>query len=95
MLLLVILLALYLALAYVTHATQGFYPYAFLDPSYGRGRLAGYIIGIAAACVVIFLIVWGLVWIRRRFTGSAKRSKNDHSLPRYGNTSHNVEMTRK
>jgi uncharacterized membrane protein len=93
--LLIILLALYLALAYVTYATQGFYPYAFLNPSHGGGRLAGYIIGIAVACVIIFLIVWGLVWIRRRWTGPAKRCKNDHEIPRYGDTPHDVEMTQK
>ena len=29
---LVILLALYLSLAYITHATQDFYVYGFLDP---------------------------------------------------------------
>lgn len=93
--LLVLLLALYLALAYVTHATQGFYPYAFLDPSYGRGRLAGYVIGIAAASVVIFLIVWGLIWIRRRLTGVGKRSKKDRDNSRYLSASHDVEMIAK
>lgn len=93
--LLILLLALYLALAYITHATQGFYPYAFLDPAHGGGRLAGYIIGIAAACVVIFLVVWGLIWVRKRVTGTGKRSKNDHDIPRYLSASHDVEMTRK
>ena len=61
---LVILLACYLALAYITHATQGFYPYSFLDPSRGSGRVAGYCFGILAAVCVIFGIVWVLIWLR-------------------------------
>ncbi|KAL8781367.1 MAG: hypothetical protein Q9213_006022 [Squamulea squamosa] len=61
---LVILLALYLALAYVTHATAGFYPYSFLDPNEGSGKLAGYILGILAAACVIFGVIWAIIWIR-------------------------------
>lgn len=62
------LLALYLALAYLTHYTQGFYPYSFLDPSRGSGRLAGYILGVLAAACVVFGVVWALVWLRRYLT---------------------------
>ncbi|KAL8714845.1 MAG: hypothetical protein Q9220_001358 [cf. Caloplaca sp. 1 TL-2023] len=64
----VILLALYLALAYLTHATAGFYPYSFLDPDKGSGKLAGYILGILAAACVIFGIVWVIIWARRWLT---------------------------
>ncbi|KAL8905781.1 MAG: hypothetical protein Q9171_006533 [Xanthocarpia ochracea] len=67
---LVILLALYLGLAYLTHATAGFYPYSFLDPNEGSGKLAGYILGILAAACVIFGVVWGIIWIRRWLTES-------------------------
>ncbi|KAL8754050.1 MAG: hypothetical protein Q9199_004606 [Rusavskia elegans] len=67
---LVILLALYLALAYLTRVTAGFYPYSFLDPNKGSGKLAGYILGILAAACVIFGIVWGIIWIRRWLTES-------------------------
>ncbi|KAK5958699.1 Vacuolar protein sorting-associated protein 8 [Knufia fluminis] len=89
---LILLLAAYLGLAYVTYATQGFYTYGFLDPDNGAGQLAGYIVGIAAACVVIFLLVWGLIWTRRRFTGHGKRSKNDTSMDTHFNSRHDVEM---
>lgn len=85
----VLILALYLALAYVTHATQGFYPYTFLDPSDGGGILAGYIIGILAAACVIFFIVWGIVWLRKKYTPPGKRSKYDNTYAR----GHNVELT--
>ncbi|KAF9875878.1 hypothetical protein CkaCkLH20_06810 [Colletotrichum karsti] len=69
MLWLIIVLALYLALAYVTHATQGFYPYTFLDiQKTGSGKVAAYIVGIAVAGIVFFLIVKGLVWLREWVT---------------------------
>ncbi|KAA6416202.1 MAG: alpha beta hydrolase fold-1 [Lasallia pustulata] len=65
---LIVILALYLALAYLTHATQGFYPYGFLDPTRGSGRLAAYICGVLVAACVIFGVVWALVWLRRYLT---------------------------
>ena len=65
---LVILLACYLALAYITHATEGFYPYSFLDTSKGSGRVTGYCFGILIASCVIFGIVWGLIWLRNMAT---------------------------
>ncbi|KAF4440240.1 hypothetical protein FACUT_3564 [Fusarium acutatum] len=67
---LIFILALYLALAYLTHATQGFYVYNFLDYQDvgGRGIVAGYILGIAVGIVIIFCIVWGVIWVRRWLT---------------------------
>ena len=65
---LVILLACYLALAYITHATEGFYPYSFLDTSKGNGRVTGYCFGILIAICVIFGIVWGVIWLRNLAT---------------------------
>lgn len=62
--LLVLILALYLALAYITYATEGFHPYSFLDSKKGSGRVTGYCFGILAAACIIFGAVWGLVWIR-------------------------------
>lgn len=62
---LIILLALYLGLAYLTRATQGFYVYGFLDPANGKGKLVGYVFGIAAGITVIFALVKGLMWVRK------------------------------
>ncbi|KAK5191597.1 hypothetical protein LTR99_003574 [Exophiala xenobiotica] len=74
---LIVLLLLYLALAYLTHATQGIYVYSFLDPAQGSGRVTGYCFGIAAGIVVIFLVIWGIIWARSRYTREGKRSKRD------------------
>ncbi|KAJ3926993.1 MAG: hypothetical protein NXY57DRAFT_668627 [Lentinula lateritia] len=63
----IIILALYLALAYVTHATQGFYPYSFLNPSTSHSLLAGYIIGIAIAACIVFTLAKTIMWARTRF----------------------------
>jgi len=60
----VFFLACYLALAYITHATQGFYAYDFLDPNNGAGSLAGYIVGIFIASCFLFVVVRLLVWFR-------------------------------
>lgn len=66
---LIILLAFYLALAYLTHATEGFYPYDFLDDSNGHSsRVAAYAFAVLAAIVVIFGVVWGIIWLREWIT---------------------------
>jgi hypothetical protein len=61
----VILLALYLALAYLTYYTQGFYTYGFLDlQKNSSGIVAAFIIGILVAAIIIFLIVKYLILLR-------------------------------
>lgn len=61
---LVFFLAGYLAVAYITYATQGFYTYNFLDPTTGKGKVVAYCFGIVAAICVVFVVVWLLVWAR-------------------------------
>ncbi|KAL9098272.1 MAG: hypothetical protein Q9163_006043 [Psora crenata] len=62
---LIFILALYLSLAYLSQAVQGFYPYSFLDPSEGgSGKVAAYCFGILAAICVIFGVVWCIIWFR-------------------------------
>ncbi|KAK2785569.1 hypothetical protein FQN53_007654 [Emmonsiellopsis sp. PD_33] len=75
---LILILAFYLALAYITYASQGFYTYSFLDPGPGRthsARVAGYSFGILAAAIVIFGIVWVITWARQRVVGGGKKTK--------------------
>ncbi|KAG8163436.1 hypothetical protein KVR01_006733 [Diaporthe batatas] len=62
---LIFVLALYLSLAYVTHATKGFYTYTFLDiEKQGSAITAAWIIAIAVAAVVVYLLVRGALWLR-------------------------------
>ncbi|KAL8694884.1 MAG: hypothetical protein Q9218_000548 [Villophora microphyllina] len=91
---LVVILALYLALAYVTHATAGFYPYSFLDPNKGSGRLAGYIIGILAAVCLIFVIVWVIIWLRQWVTEKKMHMYGKFAKGRHVDDEEMVEVTR-
>lgn len=68
LLFLIVILAFYLGLAYLTRYTQGFYVYSFLDPGNGTGKLVGHVFGILAGIIVIFLITNGLMWLRKWFT---------------------------
>jgi hypothetical protein len=61
---LLLILACYLGVAYITYATQGFYTYSFLDPSKEGGLLAAYIVGIALGCCVVFSVVKGACSLR-------------------------------
>ncbi|KAK4984946.1 hypothetical protein LTR50_006286 [Elasticomyces elasticus] len=76
---LLLLLALYLALAYTTYATAGIYVYVFLNPrAIGAGGVAGAVVGIAAAAVLLFLVVRYLIkfrlWVTEDRPGSAIRA---------------------
>ncbi|KAI0440114.1 hypothetical protein F4803DRAFT_490420 [Xylaria telfairii] len=58
------LLTLYLALAYLTHATKGFYTYSFLDVERQGSLVAAYVFGIAIGICILFSVVQGLIWLR-------------------------------
>ena len=61
----IIILAMYLGLAYVTEATKGFWVYGFLDnKTNSTGKVAAYIVGILVAAVVVFVIVRYLIMLR-------------------------------
>ncbi|KAH8925210.1 hypothetical protein BT69DRAFT_1240281 [Atractiella rhizophila] len=64
---LIVMLAGYLGVAYITHETQGFYVYDFLNPDNGAGELAGYIVGIAAASAVLLTVCKGIIYARMRW----------------------------
>jgi hypothetical protein len=81
---LILILGLYLSLAYLTYRTEGFYTYSFLDPGLNgvhSGKTAGYIFGVLAAIIVIFAVTQFLIWLRRRLTGGKiKRARRDPGL---------------
>ncbi|KAF8599919.1 hypothetical protein BDV93DRAFT_477052 [Ceratobasidium sp. AG-I] len=86
---LILLLGGYLGVAYITHATQGFYTYSFLDPKKQGALLAAYIVGIAAAAVILFSIVWGICWVRNRIW---RRSEIEKYGSRDGTTGEAMSM---
>lgn len=57
-------IGLYIGLAYITHASQNFYPYKFLDPSQYGGLVAAYVFGVLIGECIIFAIVWGVSKLR-------------------------------
>jgi len=79
-------LALYLGLAYLTHATQGFYVYPFLDLQKNSSGLVGaYIVGILVAAIIIFLIVRYLIVLRvfvteKKLGKTGKTSTRQHAV---------------
>jgi len=62
----ILTIGLYIALAYVTHASQNFYPYTFLDPDRYGGRVAAYVFGVLVGECIIFSIVWGVAKLRNK-----------------------------
>ncbi|KAG8925410.1 hypothetical protein FRC01_010239 [Tulasnella sp. 417] len=75
---LILVLGGYIGVAYITHATQGFYTYSFLDPSHGTGKLVGYIVGIPVAAIIILAIIKGVCWVRDKiFARRAPRPQDD------------------
>lgn len=88
MVVIVFLLALYLSLAYLTHYTQGWYTYDFLDlDKHSSGVVAGYIIGILVGSLIVFLIVKYLILLRlwlteKKMSKLGKFSSRDHRIMR-------------
>lgn len=65
---LILFLAGYLAVAYITKATQGFYTYDFLDPNTdGPKKVAVYVFGIAIGICILFAIIVGVHWVKLWF----------------------------
>ncbi|EER29404.1 hypothetical protein D8B26_008114 [Coccidioides posadasii str. Silveira] len=80
----ILILVLYIALAYITHADQGFYTYSFLDP--GRNgrqtrRVAAYIFAIAGATIALYGVVNLMIWIRLRYTRERTKLSRVASQP--------------
>lgn len=66
-------LAGYLGIAYITHATQGFYTYSFLDLQKQHAKVAAYIVGIAVGEIIIFCLIRGVIVLRERSAIRARR----------------------
>ncbi|KAF7348778.1 hypothetical protein MVEN_01397400 [Mycena venus] len=77
----ILILGGYLGVAYITHATQGFYSASRPVPlplSSAHGLLAAYIIGIGVGDVIVFALARGIVVLRQRLTiRSGRLAKDD------------------
>ncbi|KAF9526803.1 hypothetical protein CPB83DRAFT_895816 [Crepidotus variabilis] len=69
----ILFLAGYLGVAYITHATQGFYTYSFLNTSVEGAKTAAYIIGILIGEIIVFVLVRGVVVLRERWAVKSGR----------------------
>lgn len=58
------IMVLYIAMAYIIKAAAGFYVYDFMDTSLLGALTAAYIFGIGAIGVVTFFVVQGVVWLK-------------------------------
>lgn len=50
-----LVLSVYLGLAYLTRYTQGFYVYEWMNPAHGRASIVLHVVGYAGAMVILFL----------------------------------------
>jgi hypothetical protein len=71
-----LLLALYLALAYLTKFTQDFYPYPWMAPMFGWQGIVAHVFGYGGGMVVIYAMVWAANWLRERIVVAVKARKN-------------------
>ncbi|KAJ5210917.1 FAR-17a/AIG1-like protein [Penicillium cf. griseofulvum] len=80
-----LMLLLFLCVAYITHETQGWYPYTFLDVGdHGQKSklVVGYCFGILAAVLIFFHVSWALIHLRCRLTyRRIKRARRDPLRP--------------
>lgn len=71
---LLVVLSLYLGLAYLTRYTQGFYVYEWLNPAHGTASILLHILGYTAGIVALFLLVRGALWFKN-WVGERKEVK--------------------
>ena len=77
------IMILYIAMAYLVRLTSHFYVYDFMDASMVGPLIAAYIFGIGGMGVVAFFVVQGVVWLKGVLGGrGVVRSRYD--LPRWG-----------
>lgn len=75
LLLVVILIACYVGVAYITRADQGFYPYPFLNvEENGSGLVGGFCVGIGVGTVISFMIGQFVVWLRELVAAKVQKS---------------------
>jgi hypothetical protein len=70
---LMVILSLYLGLAYLTRATGNFWVYEWLSPQFGWWKIVLHVLGYTVAIVIIFAFVryaiWTRNWLLKKYKG--------------------------
>jgi len=76
---LILILAGYLGVAYITYATRRFYVYSFLNPAKQKGFLAAYIVGIPIGEAIVFAVAQGICILRERIIVRCQRNRTHYA----------------
>jgi hypothetical protein len=76
------IMILYVAMAYLIRLSAGFYVYDFLDTRMVGALIAAYIFGIGAMGVITFFAVQGIVWVKG-IMGGKRVWRSQYDLPRW------------
>jgi hypothetical protein len=77
------IMILYIAMAYIIRATARFYVYDFMDTQIMGGLTAAYIFGIGGMGAVAFFVVQGIVW-GKGWVGGGGVWRSRYDLSRWG-----------
>jgi len=80
----IVILGFYLGMVYLVHDVQSIWVYNFFDPTKPNAKVAAFIVGILAAEVVVYFVMWGLIhmrdWIFPRGRGVRVIEQGTHSV---------------
>lgn len=75
---LLVVLSLYLGLAYLTKLTQDFYVYEWLNPAHGHWSIVFHILGYTGGVITIFALNSIMQLLKQRLAKRWKRDEIDH-----------------
>ena len=75
LLVVLLVLAVYLGLAYLTRYTQGFYVYEWMNPAHGNASIILHVLGYALGMIAIFFLVSGAIRLREMLAEWLRESK--------------------
>jgi hypothetical protein len=79
-----LILSIYLGLAYLTRYTQGFYVYEWLNPAHGNVSIILHVLGYAAGMTAIFFLVSGAIRVRDMMARRLSEGKDTRSIQEKG-----------
>jgi hypothetical protein len=79
-----LILSVYLGLAYLTRYTQGFYVYEWLNPAHGNVGIILHVLGYAAGMMAIFFLVSVTIKLRNMLARRLNEGKDTRSIQEKG-----------